>query len=628
MDSQDDSQFLALPNEMVYEIMKYLTHKELLVLSLVNQELFLVTKDVIEKQTIFKVEFPFPELDISMTSCLKRNYHNVSIQCWDFVHEFEKTQSFIKCLKYGPTFLHLQGYINDFRNSELFNKFIKENKRLKNIRINTSSTELLEHCLAEFPGLDLQVSKASLSVEHAAPKFNADFLEDLELFNPEGDHVDEINLIKNIGKFKNIKRFQTYRIKSAVNPVEVIRIMNEMKFAKLNNLKRLDLYYTEEITEKSPFLSLFHNLECLMCHFQNDEVEYSEDSFKFAQTIYANNEKTLKILILKIFGIPQVEHFLPNSRIHLNELKFLSCDSDTNEHTRSFLVQLLNQQFLHLEKLSLEDIIVNDEIILKILAIEKLNDISFRNCEIDFSRYNLETRFFNLRKLRISFSSINRYCLKSILENEQFKKSIEILHLDDFQMTNSEQSTLEQLNLPNLKCLVYKTYGDAEEVQHFINILEAPSLKMLKYGFYGFVWNSPPTFQKFSSLKVLVVQPIYKKIDDIKLLRTLEKLEILDIYVDISILSEILEEACAVFNSLRICKIKCHSKIDSFDEMVTICEKAVENKPFNLEIHVNENCLNFVKIIDLKTTFYIHLESSNVLYYYENLLNNFFDFRV
>lgn len=621
MEAEFDTQLLDLPKEMILEIISYVSCKDQLSLSLVNRELFTITKDAIEKQTILKLFFPFP--DLCMDSLLSRNYQTVSLRYWDFVYEYETTKRFVKLLQYGPRALNLQVYIDAFKSSELFDTFIGSNRNLKTVKMDNNYNDLIDHCLKKFSWIELQVLRATLSVKQTTMRFNADSLENLELFNSDEDHIDEIDLIKNLGTFRKLKRLQAYRVKTAERPIECKQLMKEFNFFELSKMKTLDLYYSEEIAENSSFLCLFRNLESLTCHFQDTEIDYSEESFKFAQTIFANNEETLKTLILKIVGIPQIISFLPklNSKIRLNELNFFS--SDTNDHSQSLLTQLLDQQSLYLRKLTLEGITLNEDIFGKIVSIGNLEEFSLQTCEVDFSYANI----LNLKRLKIAFSSISRDCLKSILENEHFQNSIDVLHLDDFQMSYSEADRFEQLLFPNLKCLIYRTYGDAEEVEHFIQQLEAPLLEFLKY---GFVWNSAPSFQKFSNLKVLVVQPLYKSVDEINLLLILEKLEVLEIFVELKILSEVLKNICKESNQLRICIIKCHSKYDlssnTFSKLSEICENFVENQSYNFKINKNENNdQNFVQIIDRKLTVCVHLES-NVLYYYEDLINKYFDF--
>lgn len=616
MEPEPSTQLLDLPTEIILEIINFLAYKDKLALSLVNQELFIMTKESIEKQSIVDAAFPFPELG----SFLTRSYNTVSVRYWDFVYEFEKADRFMNLLKYGPKALQLQVYIDYFKDSDLFERSIESNRNLKTIQMNNYYAELIEYCLSKFPRIELQVLKATLSVKQPAFKLNADYLENLELFNPEEDHIDEIDLIRTLSKFRNLTRLQTYHLKTSQRPSEVIQLMKDINLLRLQKMKRLDLYYTEEIAEYSSFLSLFQNLESLMCHFQEPDIVYGEDSFKFARLIYANNEKTLKVLSLKIFGLPQIMNFLPNNQIRLRELIFFSCDS--NDYTHNFLVQLLNQQALHLKKLSLEGITIDNEIFQKIVSLENLDELSLQACEIEFPYADI----MSLKKLRISFSSISRDCFKSILGNEQLQSNINVLHLDDFQPTYSEEDRFELFLFPSLKCLVYKTYGDAEEVQHFIKQLQAPLLEILKY---GFVWNTAPSFQKFSNLKILVVQALYKKFDDIKLLLTLEKLEILDIFVDLIILPEVLETLSAKSDNLKIFKIKCHSKTSSkqnIDKLAGICDNFIKNKPYQLKMNVNQNNnTKFVQIINLKLTVCVHMEF-DIPYYYEDLFNSYFDF--
>lgn len=610
MEAEYSTQLLDLPIEIILEIISFITYKDKLALSLVNQALFIATKESIEKQSIVDAVFPFPQLG----SFLRRSYHLVSVRYWDFVYELEKTERFMNLLKYGPKTLQLQVYIDDFKDSDLFDRSIESNKNLKTIQMNNYYTELIEHCLNKFPRIEFQVLKATLSVKATTFKFHANYLENLELFNPEEDHIDEIDLVRSLSKFRNLTRLQTYRLRTSQRPNEVIQLMKEIDFTRLHKIKTLDLYYTEEIDEFSPFLSLFRNLENLMCHFQEPDIVYGQESFKFSQFIYVNNEKTLKVLSLKILGIPQVRNFLPSSQIRLRELIFFSCDS--NNHTQNFLIQLLKQQSSHLTKLSLEGITIDNEIFHYIVSLENLEELSLQTCEIEFSYANI----MSLKKLRISYSSISCSCLKSILGNQQLQNNINVLHLDDFQQTYSEEDRFEPVLFPILKCLVYKTYGDAEEVQHFIKQLKAPSLEILKY---GFVWNTAPSFQKFSNLKVLVVQPLYKYVDDIKLLLTLEKLEILDIFIDLAVLGELLETLCAKSNNLKICKIKCHSKTGSnqtIDKLAEVCDNFIKDKPYKLKINPK-----FVQIINLKLTVCVHMEF-DILYYYENLFNSYFDF--
>lgn len=605
---------LDLPNEMILEILRYLPFKDRISLSSCNEILYSITKDSIEKDTNFKLHFPFPDLE--MVSKLMRGYETMTMRYSDFIHEEEKTKAYLDSSNCKPKCLLLNIFMDSFEINEIFEKFIQNNQHLKSIKINFHNNEVIDYISSKLPQIELHALKVTQSLSNPSSNFNPKFVENLEVFNSEGDEINEIDLIKILNKFRNIKRFRTYHLKSSERVRDATNLIKELNLESLN-LERLDLYYAEEISESSPILSLFKNLKSFMCHFQNDEIEYSEDSFKFAHKIYTNNANTLKVLSLKVFGVPQLKNLLPTSSIGLEELHFFSCDTD--EPTKSFLIQILTEQSENLKKLYLECLNIDEEIFLKITSLEKLETISFRTCEIDFNgSFNISPK-----NLRLSFSSISFNCFKTILKNESFSRNIEILHLDDFQITSStSEDDFEDINFPNLKSLVYRTYGEGDEVHQFIRKLKAQSLEKLKY---GFVWETPPSFQKFSKLKVLVVEPLYKNFENVNLLTNLENLEILELFVDLNILGKTLERVLSNFNFLKLCKIKCHSKQDKFEEMSKICEKIVLNKIYKTETFIKEN-FKFVKIINLKLTVYVHMEIAPVLYYYGDFFNNLFEF--
>lgn len=631
MDKSEKLYLLDLPAEMLIEIIGYLLFNDLLSLSLVNKDFLILTTDSIEKLTKFKMKFPFP--DFKVVSNMVRSYGSISMHYWDFVNEPDKLKVYAQALKTPPETLYLEVYFSlpddSIPNSEFFKEFIRNCKRLKTIVISQYICELIELCTTEAPQIELKTSTATLSIDGSSDiTFNPDFLEFLYLHDYE-DPIPEIDLIKHLEKFRNLKHLQTYYIVSAENASEVSQYMKDLNFFNLHKMKELDFYHSENISEDSQFLSLFQNLESLLCHCKNVDDDYNPKRFAFAKTIYKNNWKTLKTLSLKLLGASGIENFLPDIRIQLKELNFSSRHTDTHTHTTELLIKLLEQQSGSLEKISLQCIRIDSKIFEILSKLAKLKEIYFDCCECcDLSLSRKSSRALKVQtkiclgKSKISFLSTNYKTLNFILENEGIQNNIERLGLRNLPRTER----IEKLVFPKLKNLVYDTHG--ENVPDFMKRLEAPLLEALEYGYR---WGTAQTIQKFLNLKVLKVHQQYETIDEIQFLMTLDKLEVLEICLSLSILHEALDEVSKELPNLKFCKISCAKdrsmmKRANSEEMFEICKKFNEDKPFNFESHKNEEeSPYYAKISNLNFTIYIYSGEWDPIYYYDGFVKSFFE---
>lgn len=604
-----------LPPEIQIEVLDRLQFKDLLSCSSVCRHVAILSNELIVKKGSLKIKFPFPPRQIY--SNLLRSYMCLTLTDQHFLSEPDKLEGILcsltesKTVKIKEIKLHMLEEVESLDKIPQFFEFLTCNPQIQTIFL-TSYFELT---------LNELIGKMKSILPHAAVNIlkafdnddNTDFIVPSELQNLEVfSEMTEIQLLTTLKTYPKLRSL-IYCLKNDKNPKDVIQAMQRLELSKVP-LKELSLTAIECLDVETPSLSVFQSLKKLTLHFREDEIfpmdeddnNESSDKFKFIQSLYSNNCRTLRSLKIEISGSKHIYNLLPSKDINLvlEHMIFDNGFSDGKfeEDSLKFVKLFVNQQLPNLRSLYIEKLEIDDEMINLLTEAEHLENLSLITCDIHFE--TIWPCFTNLKRLDLTDSTITYCSLQGFLGNYRIQNSLESLSLERIHPKRGRKKQLKVTNPYGFQKLKKLNLLNCNMRVDFLSKFLAPELERLNYDYHNENLPLLPVLQ-YPDLKVLCLG-VYRNVDVISSIITKRnKLEIIEIGVDSDLLITLIKYLLVYGGNIKFAKIVCIGLFEVIDSLEISFKENIHNYPgYSVEFRKDQE--KFIKFSSQTTTIIVH----------------------